>query len=135
MYTNVWLPGVLNGVITAGRVTKADRTAPAMNVQVSETEYIVELAAPGMRKEDVGISINGEGDLKIRMERKSQEQAQQARFLRREFAYSNFEKTLGLPDDVDRDKIGAMVADGVLTVRLPKVKAEAAKGPRQIEIA
>lgn len=135
MYTNVWLPGVLNGVIAAGEVRRTSRTAPAMNVQEYETEYVVELAAPGMRKEDFELNINGEGDLKIRMERKVQEQPQHARYLRREFAYSNFEKTLTLPDDVDRDKIGATVADGVLTVHLPKVNPAAAQVARQIEIA
>ena len=55
-------------------------------------------------------------------------------YLRREFAYSKFEQTLILPDDVDRNLISAKVEDGVLTVNLPKIKREEQKVSRHIEI-
>ena len=57
-----------------------------------------------------------------------------AHYLRREFAYSKFEQTLILPDDVDRNNISAKVADGVLTVTLPKLKKEEQNVVRQITV-
>ena len=56
------------------------------------------------------------------------------RYLRREFSYSQYEQTLILPDDVDKEKIAAKVNDGVLTVDLPKVVKEEVKVARQINI-
>ena len=66
--------------------------------------------------------------------RNEQEDNRKAHYLRREFAYSKFEQTLILPDDVDRNKIAASVADGVLTVDLPKINKEEHKVSRQIQI-
>ena len=98
--------------------------------------YIVEMAAPGMRKEDFTVHINDDGDLTIKMENKHENagEAEKAHYLRREFSYSKYEQTLILPDDVDRNKIAASVADGVLTVTLPKITREEHKVSRQIEI-
>jgi len=133
-YRDSWLPEVFNDLFLSA--PKASATAPAINVKETDDEYIVELAAPGMRKEDFNVHINGEGDLTIKMESRSEkkDEDKKAHYLRREFAYSKFEQTLLLPDDVDKDKISAGVADGVLTVELPKVKKEAQTISRQIDI-
>ena len=66
--------------------------------------------------------------------REEREEDKKAHYLRREFAYSKFEQTLILPDDVDKEKIKAGVADGVLTVELPKIKKEEHKISRQITV-
>ena len=60
------------------------------------------------------------------MEKKTdnKEEGEDKRYLRREFSYSKFQQTLILPDDVDKEKIGARVADGVLTITLPKLEPE-----------
>ena len=126
VYRNSWLPEVFNDLFVNSPKTNA--TAPAINVKETQDSYIVELAAPGMRKEDFMVHINDEGDLTIKMENKK------AHYLRREFAYSKFEQTLILPDDVDKEKIKAGVADGVLTVELPKIKKEEHKISRQITV-
>ena len=137
MYRNTWLPEVFNSFFDTVNMPKANATAPAINVKESEKEYTVELAAPGMRKEDFDVNINADGDLTIKMEskREQKEEDQKAHYLRREFSYSKFEQTLILPDDVDREQIGAKVADGVLTVSLPKMKQEEHKVTRQITVA
>ena len=136
VYRNSWLPEVFNDFFNTENMPKANATAPAINVKETADEYIVELAAPGMSKEDFDVHINADGDLNIKMESKQEkkEEDKKAHYLRREFAYSKYEQTLILPDDVNRDNIAARVADGVLTVDLPKVKKEENKGTRQITV-
>ena len=108
-----WLPSIFNDFFDNDWMVKANATAPAINVIESDKDYKVEVAAPGMTKEDFKIHINEdtEGD---------KEGKKESRYLRREFSYSKFQQTLILPDDVDKDKIDAKVNDGVLTIELPK---------------
>ena len=72
MYKNSWLPEVFNDFFYNNNMPKANATAPAINVLENENEYTVELAAPGLRKEDFDISINNDGDLVIKMEKKNE---------------------------------------------------------------
>ncbi|GAB6976943.1 Hsp20/alpha crystallin family protein [Prevotella falsenii] len=134
MYKNSWLPEVFNDFFYNNNMPKTNATAPAINVLENETEYTVELAAPGLRKEDFDISINNDGDLVIKMEKKNEVKDEKAHYLRREFAYSKYEQTLILPDDVDKDKVGARMADGVLNIVLPKLQQSVQKVARQIEV-
>ena len=134
MYKNSWLPEVFNDFFYNNNMPKTNATAPAINVLENETEYTVELAAPGLRKEDFDISINNDGDLVIKMEKKNEVKDEKAHYLRREFAYSKYEQTLILPDDVDKDKVGARMSDGVLNITLPKLNKSVQEMARQIEV-
>lgn len=134
MYRNSWIPEVFNGLFNEGNMQKANTTAPAINVKESLTKYTVELAAPGMRKDDFEVNLNENGDLHIKMEYKHQPEQEEHVYLRREFSYAKFEQTLILPDDVNKEKISASVADGVLTIQLPKMQQEEQKIARQISI-
>ncbi|MBQ9668912.1 MAG: Hsp20/alpha crystallin family protein [Prevotella sp.] len=131
-----WLPSVFNDLFDTDFMPRANQTAPAINVKENDKAYIVELAAPGMKKEDFNVHINDEGNLIIKMESKQEqkEEDKSTRYLRREFSYTKFEQTLILPDDVVKDKISARVEHGVLTVELPKQLKEEVKVSRQIEI-
>ena len=132
---NSWIPEVFNGLFNEGYMPKANTTAPAINVKESMTQYTVEVAAPGMRKEDFEVNLNENGDLHIKMENKRQNAEKEEHvYLRREFSYAKFEQTLILPDDVDKEKISAKVADGVLTIGLPKMTQEEQKIARQITV-
>lgn len=127
MHRSTWLPEVFNDFFNTDFMSKANATAPAINVIETEKEYLVELAAPGMKKEDFDIRINQSGDLNIKMEskREKEDKNEKAHYLRREFSYTKFEQTLILPDDVERQNIGAKMTDGVLTISIPNVvKAE-----------
>ena len=131
-----WLPSVFNDLFDTDFMPKANATAPAINVKETDNAYTVELAAPGMTKEDFNVHINDEGNLIIKMEKKQEqkEEDKSARYLRREFSYTKFEQTLILPDDVKKEDIAARVENGVLTVELPKIVEEKVKVSRQIEI-
>ena len=121
-----WIPSIFNDFFDNDWMVKANATAPAINVIENEKEYKVEVAAPGMTKNDFQVHVNEDNDLVITMEKKDEKNEEdkkakgESRYLRREFSYSKFQQTLILPDDVDKDKIDAKVADGVLTVELPK---------------
>ena len=136
MRTNNWIPAVFNDFFDTDFMPRANCTAPAINVKETDKAYVVELAAPGMKKEDFNVHVNDEGNLIIKMEKKQEnkEEDKSARYLRREFSYSKFEQTLLLPDDVKREDIKAKVENGVLTVELPKVVEGKVKLSRQIDI-
>ena len=136
MRNSAWLPTVFNDIFDNSFLPKANCTAPAINVKETDKGYTVELAAPGLKKEDFNVHINDEGNLIVKMEQKQEnkEEDKNARYLRREFSYSKFEQTLILPDDVDKNKISAKVENGVLTVELPKQEETKAKVARQIAI-
>ncbi len=131
-----WLPSVFNDFFDTEFMPKANATAPAINVKENDKAYIVELAAPGMKKEDFNVHINDEGNLIIKMESKQEqkEEDKSTRYLRREFSYSKYEQTLLLPDDVKKEDIKAKVEHGVLTVELPKIVEEKVKVSRQIDV-
>jgi HSP20 family protein len=116
--------------------TKTTTTAPAVNVKEDEKAYTMEVAAPGIKKEYCRVSLNEDGNLCIAIENKMEhkEEDKKQHYLRREFSYSNYQQSYSLPEDVVKDKIAASVADGILTIILPKQQQEA-KVSKTIEIA
>ena len=128
-----WLPSIFNDWMV-----KTNATAPAINVIENEKDYKVEVAAPGMTKEDFNIHLGEDNELVITMEKKNEtkeEDKENKKYLRRELSYSKFQQAFVLPDDVEKDKISANVTDGVLTIELPKrAPEEKAKINRVIEI-
>ena len=133
-----WLPSIFNDFFDNDWMIRANATAPAINVFETEKEYKVELAAPGMTKEDFNVHIDEENNLVISMEKKTEnkeEDKKEGRYLRREFSYSKFQQTMILPDDVDKDKISAQVENGVLNVNLPKfTEQEKEKAKKFIDV-
>lgn len=119
-----WLPSIFNDFFDTDWMGRANATAPAINVIEHDDDYCVELAAPGMSKEDFKVDVDQNDNLVITMEKKDEkkEEKKNERYLRREFSYSKFQQTLILPDDVEKDKISARVEHGVLRVELPKRK-------------
>ena len=131
-----WMPEVFNDFFDTDFMPRTNATAPSINVKESDKDYTVEVAAPGLKKGDFNIHIDGDGNLAIKMEKNEEKKDENKKehYLRREFAYTKFEQTLLLPDDVDKDKIAANVNDGVLTINLPKAEKNATKVARQIEV-
>ena len=137
MYNNDqnWLPTFFNDFFDNDWMMKTNATAPAINVVESDKDYKVEVAAPGMKKEDFNIHLGDNNELVITMEQKNENKEEHKKYLRREFAYSKFQQSFILPDDVEKEKISASVNDGILTIELPKhAPEEKAKVNRVIEI-
>lgn len=135
-YNQNWLPSIFNDFFDNNWMEKANATALAINVVESDKDYKVEVAVPGMTKEDFNIHLGDENELVISMEKKVEnEDKENKKYLRREFSYTKFQQSLYLPDNVDKEKITANVANGVLTIELPKYsQEEKAKINRVIEI-
>ena len=135
-YNQHWLPSIFIDFFDNNWMEKANATAPAINVVESDKDYKVEVAVPGMTKEDFNIHLGDENELVISMEKKVEnEDKENKKYLRREFSYTKFQQSLYLPDNVDKEKITANVANGVLTIELPKYsQEEKAKINRVIEI-
>ena len=131
-----WLPYVFNDLFDNDWMIKANSTAPAINVIESEKDYRVEVAAPGMTKDDFNIRIDENDNLVVSMEKKEEhkDEDKKGRYLRREFSYSRFQQVMILPENVEKDKIDAKVQNGVLTIDIPK-KQEAVEAKKVKEIA
>ena len=138
MYRQEWVPSIFNDFFDTNWMGRTKATAPAINVIEKKDEYKVQVAAPGMTKDDFHIHLDEAGDLVITMEKccncdekekdkecKSECSAEkECKYLRREFSYAKFEQTLILPEDVDKSNIKAKVKHGVLHIKLPRKNAE-----------
>ena len=146
MKSNGWFPTMFDDFFNTDFLPRANSTAPAVNVKESETEYTMELAAPGIKKEYCRVAINDEGNLTIAIENKQEHKHEDSHrhYLRREFfdwrsdvvdySYSNYEQSYTLPDDVVKDQISAKVEDGILTVTMPKAEPKQ-KVTKAIEVS
>ena len=132
-----WLPEVLlndwfNDSIFGGQRTI---TSPALNILEKDNGFRVELAVPGMLKENIKVDINKENQLVISAEKTTESEEKQERYLRKEFGYSQFVKTLTLPDDVDREGISASYENGILLVDIPRTPKMIAEETKSIAIS
>ncbi len=132
-----WLPEVFNDFFNIDmpvHYATSKAASPSVNVLERVYGYEMQVAAPGLTKDDFSVSLNADGNLTLKMGKQSEKQEDNAHYVRREWSYAKFEQTYTLPDDVDKDKIEAHVADGVLTIVLPKVGKQETQVSRSIEI-
>ena len=116
---------------------RMNATAPATNIKEDAETYTMEVAAPGLKKEWVRVNIDNDGNLNIAIENKMEhkDEDKHEHYLRREFSYGNYQQCYTLPEDADREKISAKVADGILEVEIPKLTPkEEAKTTKNIEV-
>jgi len=108
-----------------GGVTSTDQ--PSVNVLEKDDEYVVELAAPGMKKDDFAVHME-KGMLRIKAESEEKnEEKEEGQYLRREFSYRSFERSFALPEDIASDDIKANYEGGVLTVHIPRKEVSVEK--------
>jgi HSP20 family protein len=107
-------------------------SVPAVNISESAEEYQIELAAPGLKKEDFKVSVESD-ILSISTQRSQQSSSSEITYNRREYCYTSFMRSFALPESADAERIQASYTDGILKLTLPK-KEEARAVSRQIEI-
>ena len=133
-----WLPSIFNDIFDddfMGYTPAKQFASPAVNIIENEKDYQIEVAAPGMSKEDFKVRLENDNELVISLEKKNEDKHEKKNYLRREFSYASFKQAFIIPDEVEAEGIGAAMVDGVLRITLPK-KEVTVKTPasRQIEI-
>lgn len=108
--------------------------APAVNVLENENGFELEMAAPGMKKNDFNIKLD-KNVLTISYEKKDENTEKENGYTRKEFAYNSFQRSFVLPETVDTDKIAASYKDGILKLDISKKEEAKEKAPRTIKIA
>lgn len=118
------------------RDTGGTSNRPAVNIKETDTGFAIEVAAPGLRKEDFTVDVDKDV-LTIRAERETKEATteNEGRYTRREFGFTSFSRSFTLPETVHTDNIQAAYEHGILTLTLPKREEALPKPARAIEIA
>ncbi|MEZ0486455.1 Hsp20/alpha crystallin family protein [Fibrella aquatica] len=115
------------------RYTKPAASTPAVNVKDTPTAYLLEVAAPGVKKENVGLSVNQQV-LTLTFNHEQNTEETQNSYVRQEFSFQSFERSFRIPKTVNVEAIKATYIDGILTVELPKME-EPKPEVKQIQIA
>ena len=97
-------------------------SVPAINIEENDGQYDISLAAPGMKKDDFRIDLDGD-TLTISAEKEETKEEKDKKYNRREYNYSSFSRSFTLPGEVKSDKIEASYNEGVLKLVLPKNEA------------
>ena len=105
---------------------------PAVNIQEDEKQFLLELAVPGMKREDFKIDLENQV-LTISSEIKEETEETENNYTRREFVYNSFSRSFTLPKSIVAEKIKADYKDGILKISLPKNKET--KLSREIKVA
>ena len=110
-------------------------TIPSVNIKENENEFEVEMAAPGMSKDDFRIELNN-SVLTISSEKQNENQSKEGENItRREFSYQSFSRSFTLPVIVETDKITAKYENGLLRVNIPKKEEAKPKPLKQIKVS
>ncbi len=118
--------------------TAAEGTSlPAVNIVENDNEFQVEVAAPGMKKDDFKIEVdNNVLTISSEKETESEEKDEKGKYSRREFRYAAFKRSFTIPEDqVDVDQIKADYKDGLLHIHLPKKEEVKPKPVKTIKIS
>ena len=99
---------------------------PLANIDENETNHLIEIAIPGLKKEDIKIELK-ENKLTISADVKNDENTKKGKSIRKEFSYHSFKRSFNLPKLVDTEKIEAKHENGLLTVLIPKKEEEIKK--------
>lgn len=107
---------------------------PNANIVENEKDFKIELAAPGLQRNDFKVEIEN-GCLCISAEKEKETKEDRKNYRRREFSYNSFSRSFTLPDNLVNDKIDAKYENGILSVTLPKKEVSVSKPAKQIKVA
>lgn len=131
-----WIPSTFDEFFRSEwtpTVPSFNTTVPAVNVKDAEKSFHLEIAAPGLKKENFSIEVEND-ILSIQSSFDQSAEQKEDRFTRREFSYHSFRRSFSLPDSVDAQKIKAQYKDGILSLTLPKRKEALPQPVKQIAI-
>ena len=112
----------------------ADYNVPAVNIKENEKSFEIEIAAPGLNKEDIVIKLEKDV-LTISSEKENKEEKKDEVFTRKEFSFNSFSRSFSIPEVVDSEKIKATHKNGILNVLLPKMEEKVANKSKTIKIS
>ena len=114
--------------------SNTNTTLPSVNIKESDEDFEVEVAAPGLNKNDFRIELNHD-QLTVSSERENENESKDGQqFTLREFSYQSFSRTFTLPNTADSEKIGAKYENGILRIIIPKKEEARPRPARQIAI-
>ena len=133
------LPGLFdeffNGNLLPNYIEEgAWKSTPAVNIYENNEKFEIEIAAPGLEKEDFKIDLKNDYLLVYSEKKDKKEEKEKGKVVRSEFRYSSFQRSFALPKDIDLTAINATHKNGVLTIELPKKVEQKDSSVRQIEI-
>lgn len=107
---------------------------PAANITENENDYQIEIAVPGMHKDEISVSVEN-NVLTLNGEKKEERKEEKERYTRREFTYNSFVRSFTLPENVDEDRISAKQENGFLRLSIPKVAVTRVEQSKKIAIS
>lgn len=113
--------------------SSTETTLPKVNIKENESGFEVEIAAPGMKKEDFNIMLDK--DILTISSEKNEETDESSIYLRKEFDYQSFQREFTLPDTADGEKIKGAYKNGILTITIPKKEEAKPKPAKTISIS
>lgn len=125
-----WVGGRTNSYVA--------KTTPAVNVLENEDSFTLEVAAPGLNKENFSIELDNDVliiSAELKNEETKEETKETRNFTRREFSYASFKRSFNLPETINVAEITAAYEQGILTVKLPKREEAKVQPSRMIEIS
>jgi HSP20 family protein len=122
---NEWFEG--------GGLLRRTMNVPAVNITEQKDDYLVSLAAPGLKKEDFKIDVDG-NMLTISSEKEDSREEKDKKFTRKEYSYSSFSRSFTLPEEINKEKIEARYEDGVLKISLPRREEAKTPSAKQIDV-
>lgn len=122
LLSNEWLPSS----------TLPTKQLPAVNIQETDTLFLLELAAPGVKKEDLQVEV--EKDILSISSQSDAVAEEDAQYTRKEYGYHSFRRTFTIPESVNSKKIEAQYREGILEVKLPKKKEMLQEAKKSIRI-
>jgi len=137
---DIWFPSLFNEFFpenTLDSINYERISIPAVNISENFTNFVLEIAIPGIKKEDVSIEIEKDTLLvssKTTEKSEAEETTEKGSYSRREFNFSSFKRSFKLPKSINKENVEASFENGVLRIELPKLE-EAKNIKRMVEIS
>lgn len=128
-----WLEDFFSGEVFNPLIKSRVSSIPMVNVFENDKSFRIEVAVPGIRKEDIKINLDND-IIKISAELENEIEEENEKCTKREYSYRSFSRSFTLPESVDTEKIDAKSDDGILKITIKKKEEDIVKPPKEITI-